>query len=78
MESVICMRGIIQSVVEMVMILLVCILTNEDAYLYNVWLKYDQPNERYGLDTISIHKINKECNSVKNWNQRYGVAPFLY
>ena len=47
------------------MILLVCILTNEDAYLYKVWLKYLQPDERYGPDTISVYKINKECNSVK-------------
>ena len=41
------------------MSLLVCILTNEDAYLYK------EPDERYGPNTISIHKINKECNSVK-------------
>ena len=56
----------------MVMILLNCILTNEDAYLYKVWLKYLQPDERYGPDTISIHKIIKECNSVENSDQRYG------
>ena len=41
------------------MILLVCILTNEDAYLYK------EPDERYGPNSISIQKINKECNSVK-------------
>ena len=41
------------------MIFLVCILTNEDAYLYK------EPDERYGPNTISIHKINKECNSIK-------------
>ena len=35
-------------------------------------MKYLHPDKRYGLDTISIHKINKTCNSVKNWNQRYG------
>ena len=32
--AMICLKGIIYSVVEMVMILLVCILTNEDPYLY--------------------------------------------
>ena len=37
-------------------------LSNEAAYLYKVWLKYLQPDERYGLDT---KKINKGCNSVK-------------
>ena len=41
------------------MILLVCIMTNEDAYLYK------EPGERYGPNTISIHKVNKECNSLK-------------
>ena len=41
------------------MILLACILANEDAYLYK------EPDERYGPNTISIHKVNKECNSLK-------------
>ena len=43
-------------------------IDKEDACLYKVWLKYLQPYqiyERYGPDTMSIHKINKECNSVK-------------
>ena len=43
----------------MVMILLVCILSNETAYLYKVWLKYLQLDERYGLDTIFIEKITR-------------------
>ena len=72
--------------VEMVMILLVCILTNEDAYLYKVWLKYLQPDERYGPDKISIHKINKQCNFLKigtsdmvlGFCSSSDVAPFLY
>ena len=57
MYSVIGLRGIIQSVIEM--IVLVCILTNEDANLYK------EPDERYGPNAIPIHKINKECNSLK-------------
>ena len=41
------------------MVLLVCVLTIKDAYLYK------EQDERYGPNAISIHKINKECNSLK-------------
>ena len=74
-------RGIIRSNIELVMILVVCylskghnsvsnikvvcVLSNKAAPLYNVWLKYLQPDKGYGPDTISIQKNNKGCNSDK-------------
>ena len=47
------------------MILLIFIPTNEDAYLYKVWLKYFQPDERYGPDTIPYTKLTRKVIPLK-------------